>query len=79
MARTQVQGLEQTKAIFEDRIITLPDKELQLARLTRSMALDEKIYGIMMEKYEDARIAEQAKIGNIRVIDYATRPINPLN
>ncbi|HOT40666.1 MAG TPA: GumC family protein, partial [Candidatus Syntrophosphaera thermopropionivorans] len=78
MARTQVQGLEQTKAIFEDRIITLPDKELQLARLTRSMALDEKIYGIMMEKYEDARIAEQAKIGNIRVIDYATRPDKPI-
>ncbi|HNU98217.1 MAG TPA: exopolysaccharide transport family protein, partial [Candidatus Syntrophosphaera thermopropionivorans] len=78
MARTQVQGLEQTKAIFEDRIITLPDKELQLARLTRSMALDEKIYGIMMEKYEDARIAEQAKIGNIRVIDYATRPGKPI-
>ncbi|HOQ83900.1 MAG TPA: GumC family protein, partial [Candidatus Syntrophosphaera thermopropionivorans] len=78
IARTQAQGLEQTKAIFEDRIITLPDKELQLARLTRSMALDEKIYGIMMEKYEDARIAEQAKIGNIRVIDYASRPDKPI-
>ena len=78
MARTQVQGLEQTKAIFEDRIITLPDKELQLARLTRNMALDEKIYAIMMEKYEDARIAEQAKIGNIRVIDYAERPDKPI-
>ena len=78
IARTHVNGLEQTKAIFEDRLITLPDKELEYARLLRSMTLDEKIYGIMMEKYEDARIAEQAKIGNIRVLDYAEMPSAPI-
>ncbi len=78
IARTHVNGLEQTKAIFEDRLITLPDKELEYARLLRSMSLDEKIYGIMMEKYEDARIAEQAKIGNIRVLDYAEMPSAPI-
>jgi succinoglycan biosynthesis transport protein ExoP len=78
MARTLVNGLEQTKEIFDERIITLPDKELELARLMRSMTLDEKIYGIMMEKYEDARIAEQAESGAIRVIDYAERPGAPI-
>ncbi|HOZ01887.1 MAG TPA: GumC family protein, partial [Candidatus Syntrophosphaera sp.] len=78
MARTQVNGLEQTKSIYDDRIITLPDKELELARLMRSMTLDEKIYGIMMEKYEDARIAEQAKIGNVRILDYADKPGAPI-
>ena len=78
MARTYVNGLEQTKEIFDERIITLPDKELELARLMRSMTLDEKIYGIMMEKYEDARIAEQAESGAIRVIDYAERPGAPI-
>lgn len=78
LARTRVDGLGQTKEMYEQRIISLPNTELELARLSRNMMLDSKIHGIMMEKYEDAKIAEQAKVGNIRIIDYATRPQIPI-
>lgn len=78
LARTRVNGLEQTKEMYEQRIISLPNTELELARLSRNMMLDSKIHGIMMEKYEDAKIAEQAKVGNIRIIDYANRPTIPI-
>ena len=78
LSRTRVEGLEQTQEIYEQRIISLPNTELELARLSRNMILDSKIHGMMMEKYEDAKIAEQAKVGNIRIIDQATRPVSPI-
>ncbi|MFW5628508.1 MAG: GumC family protein [Candidatus Cloacimonadaceae bacterium] len=78
LARTRVDGLEQTREMYDKRIIALPNTELELARLSRNMLLDGKIHGMMMEKYEDAKIAEQAKVGNIRIIDYAERPTTPI-
>ncbi|HPV65007.1 MAG TPA: GNVR domain-containing protein, partial [Candidatus Cloacimonas sp.] len=78
MARAKVDGLEQTKEMYNQRLIAIPNTELELARLTRNLMLDEKIHSMMMEKYEDAKIAEQAKIGNIRIIDYAERPTIPI-
>jgi len=78
MARAKVDGLEQTKEMYNQRLIAIPNTELELARLTRNLMLDEKIHSMMMEKYEDAKIAEQAKIGNIRIIDYAERPTVPI-
>jgi tyrosine-protein kinase Etk/Wzc len=64
--------------MYNQRLIAIPNTELELARLTRNLMLDEKIHSMMMEKYEDAKIAEQAKIGNIRIIDYAERPTIPI-
>jgi tyrosine-protein kinase Etk/Wzc len=78
LARTRVNGLEQTKDMYDQRIISLPNTELELARLSRNMLMDSKIHGIMMEKYEDAKIAEQAKVGNIRIIDFADLPTVPI-
>ncbi|HRY84100.1 MAG TPA: polysaccharide biosynthesis tyrosine autokinase, partial [Candidatus Cloacimonadota bacterium] len=78
MARAQVDGLKSTKEMYDERIITLPNTELELARLTRNMMLDGKIHDMMMEKYEDAKIAEQAKVGNIRIIEYAEKPNVPI-
>nr|HPM05019.1 exopolysaccharide transport family protein [Candidatus Cloacimonas sp.] len=78
MARAKVDGLEQTTDMYDQRLIAIPNTELELARLTRNLLLDEKIHGIMMEKYEDAKIAEQAKVGNVRIIDFAERPSVPI-
>ncbi len=78
LARTRVSGLEQTREMYDKRIIALPNTELELARLSRNMLMDGKIHTMMMEKYEDAKIAEQAKVGNIRIIDYAERPVTPI-
>ncbi|MGB4309977.1 MAG: polysaccharide biosynthesis tyrosine autokinase [Candidatus Cloacimonadaceae bacterium] len=78
IARTKADGLAQTKEMYDERIISLPNTELELARLMRNVQLDGKIHGIMMEKYEDAKIAEQAKVGNIRIVDLASRPVSPI-
>ncbi|HNW99850.1 MAG TPA: polysaccharide biosynthesis tyrosine autokinase [Candidatus Cloacimonadota bacterium] len=78
VAQAKVDGLKSTVEGYNQRIMILPDKELELARLTRNMMLDEKIHDMMVEKYEDAKVAEQAKMGNIRIIERAVVPQSPI-
>jgi len=63
---------------YDRELETLPGKELELARLSRAKQVNEKIYMMLLEKYEEARISEAGKIGNIRVIDPARIPRKPV-
>jgi polysaccharide chain length determinant protein (PEP-CTERM system associated) len=66
---------EQDKVFAE-----LPDKELMLASLTRNAKVTEQIYLMLKQKYEELRITEAMKSGNVRVIDEAgvpSRPVRP--
>jgi tyrosine-protein kinase Etk/Wzc len=78
IAEAQVEGLRTVVENYDQMLTTIPDKELELARLTRNLMLDEKIYSMMVEKYEDSKVAEQAKIGNIRIIETAELPTSPI-
>ncbi|MFC1887811.1 GumC family protein [Candidatus Cloacimonadota bacterium] len=82
------QNLKYTKAVslrravddYNIRMSILPDTEVELARLERNNTLNEKIYSMLVSKYEDAHIAEKSKIGNIRIIEEAvisSAPIKP--
>jgi capsular exopolysaccharide synthesis family protein len=65
---------------YEGESASLPAKELELLRLSRQQQLYEKLYLMLNEKREEARIAQAGEIGNARVLDPArvpTRPIRP--
>ena len=74
----QVEGLRATVEKYDQKLTTIPDKELELARLMRNLTLDEKIYTMMVEKYEESKVSEQAKIGNVRIIESAELPTFPI-
>ncbi|MDP2960746.1 MAG: polysaccharide biosynthesis tyrosine autokinase, partial [candidate division Zixibacteria bacterium] len=57
---------------------TLPEKSLQLARLERNAKLGENIFLMLKEKYEESRIKEAGQIGNVRIIDKALPPEDPI-
>jgi len=63
---------------YDKKMSILPDTELELARLQRNYSIDEKIYSLLTEKYEDAKVAEQAKMGNIRIVERAVMPRIPI-
>lgn len=63
---------------FDRQLQTLPEKEMELARLTRDFQVSDHIYRMLMEKYEEARITEAGEIGNVRIIDEAARPTAPI-
>jgi len=57
---------------------SVPQKELELARLIRDREVNDKIYTMLLEKREEAKIAEAEKTGNIRIIDPANMPKRPI-
>lgn len=75
-ARTR--ALKRVVDEYAQKLQTLPEKSLQLARLEREAKVQEKIYIMMMEKYEEARITEAGQIGNVRIVDRAEEPLYPI-
>jgi tyrosine-protein kinase Etk/Wzc len=65
-------------SIYEKDLLKLPYKELELTRLLRAKDVNENIYKMLLEKYEEAKITEAGKIGNVRVIDPARQPASPI-
>ena len=57
---------------------SVPEKELELSRLIRNKNVNEQLYTMLLQKYEEMRIAQAQKIGNIRVIDPARKPGSPI-
>lgn len=62
----------------ESRLQALPEQELRLARLIRSRDVNDKIYSVLLEKLQEARITEASKVGDIKIIDSAELPIAPV-
>jgi capsular exopolysaccharide synthesis family protein len=63
---------------YNAELESLPAKKLQLARLTRSAQVAEKLYIILQEKYQESRITEVGQLGNVRIIDPAKEPKEPI-
>lgn len=57
---------------------TLPEKSLQLARLSREAEVNNNIFLMLREKYEESRIAEAGQVGSVRIVDYADPPKQPI-
>jgi len=63
---------------YNNKLQDLPDKSRALARLEREVQVNNKIYEMIREKYEEAKIREAGQIGIIRVVDRATPPLAPV-
>ncbi|MBN2028715.1 polysaccharide biosynthesis tyrosine autokinase [bacterium] len=57
----------------------LPEKSLVLARLQREATVNENIFMMLSEKYEENRIAEAGQIGSVRIVDRALPPDDPVS
>ncbi len=83
-AQVEVQSLEAKKKALEEVIQQyerqfdrIPQKSMELARLQRARASDEKLYLMLQEKFNEANITEQSNIGYIEIIERAGIPIRP--
>jgi len=57
----------------------LPQKELELARLTRDVAVNEEVYMMLRTRYEETRIAENMQTSDVWVVDPAVVPTSPVS
>ncbi len=74
----RVEALQGILARYNRELELLPQKSLTLARLLRAAQVDEKIYLMLQEKYQESRITEVGQIGNVRIIDPAKEPKKPV-
>ena len=63
---------------YLDQLDALPKKHIDFIRLMRTQQVNEKLYIMMKEKFEESRINEASKIGSIYIIDKATPNIKPI-
>ncbi len=64
---------------YDRSLDQLPEKSLVLARLEREATVNNNIYVMLREKYEENRIAEAGQIGSVRIVDRALPPEDPVS
>lgn len=62
------------RSSYENQFLKLPSKELKLAQLERAYKINDNIYEMLMEKYEETKITEAGQLGNVKIIDKAYAP-----
>ncbi|MEC9488876.1 MAG: Wzz/FepE/Etk N-terminal domain-containing protein [Halanaerobium sp.] len=63
---------------FRGQLVSLPEKELELARLERESRVAESIYMLLMERKEEIQIKEAMQSSDIAVVDPAVVNDNPI-
>ena len=76
--KPKVEAFEKIVKKYNSEIDLLPEKSLKLARFKRAAQVDEKIYIMLQEKYQESRITEVGQLGNVRPIDLAKAPKFPV-
>ena len=62
---------------YTNRFDSLPERSIDLARLERQRLVDEKIYMLLEEKYQEALVNEQSTIGTALILNSARIPDEP--
>lgn len=78
--KTKVNTLTKLLSKYEDQFSKLPTQSIEYAKLERNRKATEKLYLILEEKYQEAKINERIKLGTILVIApsvLASKPSKP--
>ncbi|MCK5223583.1 AAA family ATPase, partial [Candidatus Calescamantes bacterium] len=59
---------------YEKELTILPEKQLDLTRLIRESELNEKMYNMLKEKLEEAKIQTEGVISKVQIVDYPVIP-----
>jgi len=71
--------LKEEEDSLKEQLKSIPEQELQFARLSRELEINEETYKNLQEKFEEARIAEVEKASDITLVDPASVPSTPVS
>lgn len=63
---------------MESQAQGVSDKQMQYARVNREVEVNRKLYGMLKEKLEEAKISEREKVSDVTVVDPAVIPAAPV-
>ncbi|MBI3090864.1 MAG: polysaccharide biosynthesis tyrosine autokinase [Candidatus Tectomicrobia bacterium] len=76
--RNHKQALGVVLRRYQEDLQNLPAKEQQLVALTRTAKVNENLYTLLLNKYEEARIVKASTVGNVRILNPARTPRMPI-
>lgn len=68
---------ESTISGLTSRIQSLPAKEMRLVELQRNHAVNSNIHATILNRFNEARIADAVEVADVYVLDYAVVPVPP--
>lgn len=85
MIRALLEELNQRATVLDRQVATterslreIPTRAVEEARLQRDVQTAEELYTTLQQRYEEARLAEASTIPDVRVLDNATVPKQPI-
>ncbi|MBU0580274.1 MAG: polysaccharide biosynthesis tyrosine autokinase [Candidatus Margulisbacteria bacterium] len=75
--KAELTSLDEIIEEYQKSLKDLPQKQLELARLTRELKISEEAYSRLLESKKEASLMEAAQIGNVRVVEPAVIPEYP--
>ena len=74
----QVVSLKEGIANLEAQLEGFSEQELQYARLAREVEVSKRLFAMLKERLEEARITEAQKVGSVSIVDPAFMPSGPI-
>ena len=76
--KAEAKALKSIVVKYNSQMDDIPQKSLELARLSRENMINEETYIMMQNKYEEYRISQAGQVGNARIVDEAIAPSSPI-
>ncbi len=70
--------IDRQMKIIEEQMKTLPKEELEHARLTREVKLNEELYTLLAKRYKEAQISEADRVVTAHIVTPAVVPTVPI-
>jgi tyrosine-protein kinase Etk/Wzc len=77
--RQKQEKLLEGKAALEQKMRTLPEAELDSARLMRDVKVASELYFLFINKAQGLRVVKSGTLGNVRILDAAVVPHLPVS
>jgi succinoglycan biosynthesis transport protein ExoP len=75
---TQIRDMDSRIGSAGGELQQIPQRAIEEARLRRDVAISEQLYTTLQQRYEEARLAEVSSIPDVRILDRAVPPEQPL-
>jgi len=74
----QIAALNKQIIALNDTLKQLPDIQRQYLQLYREVEVKTQLYTALLNSYQQLRIAKAGEIGNVRIVDTAVEPVQPI-
>ncbi|ENW79472.1 tyrosine-protein kinase ptk [Acinetobacter sp. ANC 3929] len=74
----QIGAIDKQIAELNSTLKQLPDVQRQYLQLYREVEVKAQLYTALLNSYQQLRIAKAGEIGNVRIVDTAVEPVEPI-